>query len=475
MAAVTSTAGDILVIDDEQSICYAFERFFAARGWSVRSASSASAGLTAWREHRPDVTFLDVRLPDASGLDLLAQLRGEDPDARVIVITAYGSLETVMQAVKTGSFDYLVKPLDLDRAEELAQRALVESTLPAEANAAGPPADGGRRIVGSSREMQEVYKRIGLVAAGDAGVLISGATGTGKELVARAIHEHSPRQDGPFVAVNCGAIPASLVESELFGHVKGAFTGASADRAGRFEAADGGTLLLDEVGELPGEAQVKLLRVLDSQVIERVGSTQPIHLDVRILAATNRELSREVAEGRFREDLYYRLAVMHIRLPALRERREDIVPLAEHFLAELASGQGGGAILSPEAKRALERADWPGNVRQLRNAMHHAAVVSGGGRILPEHLPESVSGGGGKDGEMERLMGRIIELAGAGEDGLHEAVITPMERVLIRHALEVCDGQQGRAADLLGLHRNTLRKKIRRLGLGDESAGGATG
>ncbi len=475
MSPVTNTAGDILVIDDEQSICYAFERFFAARGWSVRTASSASAGLAGWRDHRPDVTFLDVRLPDASGLDLLAQLRAEDPEARVIVITAYGSLETVMQAVKTGSFDYLVKPLDLDRAEELAQRALVESRAVVGADPAGPPAQRGRGIVGSSREMQEVYKRIGLVAASDAGVLITGATGTGKELVARAIHEHSPRQDRPFVAVNCGAIPASLVESELFGHVKGAFTGASTDRPGRFEAADGGTLLLDEVGELPGEAQVKLLRVLDSRVIERVGSTQPIHLDVRILAATNRDLSREVAEGRFREDLYYRLAVMRICLPALRDRREDIVPLAEHFLAELAGDQGGVGILSPEAKRALERADWPGNVRQLRNAMHHAAVVSGGGRILPEHLPEAVDGGVGEVGEIERLLERIIELAQPGEEGLHETVITPMERALIRHAMEASEGHQGRAAEILGLHRNTLRKKIRRLGLDGESTGGARG
>jgi DNA-binding NtrC family response regulator len=462
-----ATAGDILVIDDEQSICYAFERFFSARGWSVRTASSGEAGMAAYRRQRPDVTFLDVRLPDASGLDILARLRAQDPDARVIVITAYGSLETVMQAVKTGSFDYLVKPLDLDRAAELAERALREP------EPAGPGESPGEdaphtRIVGSSRAMQEVYKRIGLVAASEAGVLITGATGTGKELVARAIHEHSPRQEGAFVAVNCGAIPETLVESELFGHVKGAFTGASADRAGRFESADGGTLLLDEVGELPPDAQVKLLRVLDSQVIERVGSTTPIRLDVRILAATNRDLSAEVQQGRFREDLYYRLAVMHIRLPSLRERREDVVPLAEHFLRELA-GTGAPATLSPEASRALQDADWPGNVRQLRNAIHHAAVVSAGGRILPEHLPDAVLAGGAVGETPEALMERIIRSAAGGGEGLHETVITPMEKALIRHALRETGGHQGRAADLLGLHRNTLRKKIRRLGLGEST------
>jgi two-component system NtrC family response regulator len=376
-----------------------------------------------------------------------------------------------MQAVKTGSFDYLVKPLDLDRAAELAERALAE---PAKTSPQADPAEteaGNTRIVGSSRAMQEVYKRIGLVAASDAGVLITGETGTGKELVARAIHEHSPRQDGPFVAVNCGAIPETLVESELFGHVKGAFTGASADRAGRFEAADGGTLLLDEVGELPPDAQVKLLRVLDSQVIERVGSTTPIRLDVRILAATNRDLSAEVQQGRFREDLYYRLAVMHITLPPLRERREDVVPLAEHFLRELAVGGNLVSTLSPEAKRALRNAHWPGNVRQLRNAVHHAAVVCGGGRVLPEHLPDSIRSGRAVDADsLDGLFSRVIEAAEPGDTGLYEAIIPPLESALIRHALEQTAGHQGRAAELLGLHRNTLRKKIRRLGL-DGSAG----
>lgn len=464
--------GTILVIDDEQAICYAFQRFFRARGWRVVAASSAAAGRGAFSTENPDVTFLDVRLPDASGLDLLAELREQDADAKVIIITAYGSLETVMQAVKTGSFDYLVKPLDLDRAAELAQRALLAGNPNA---APKPPAEPPGRsvtLVGSSRVMQEVYKRIGLLAQSDAGVLILGETGTGKELVARAIHEHSARRGKPFVAVNCGAIPENLVESELFGHVRGAFTGASTDRAGRFEAAHGGTLLLDEVGELPAPAQVKLLRVLDSQVVELVGSTEPIHLDVRILAATNRDLRQAVAAGTFREDLYYRLAIMQIDVPALRDRPEDILPLAEHFLAERVGGEPSLAI-SPPAARLLERYDWPGNVRQLRNAMHHAAVMCGGGPLLPEHLPDDIRRNAAPSGEGSaidagRHLGAFLDALPAGPGEQYDQAVGALECELISRALRQSDGNQSRAAELLGLHRNTLRKKIRQLGLADE-------
>ena len=467
-----SEKNSILVIDDEESICTAFGRFFEGRGWAVRVAASGGAGVAAYREARADVVFLDVRLPDGSGLDRLAELKGIDPGACVIVITAYGSLETVRSAVQRSAFDYLVKPLDLDRAQELARRA-VESRRAMSAAAvrsvAGPAA--GTTMVGASRVMQEVYKRIGLVAAADAAVLILGETGTGKELVARAVHEHSGRKAGPFVAVNCGSLPESLVESELFGHVRGAFTGADVDRPGRFEAADGGTLFLDEVGELPPASQVKLLRVLDSQTIERLGSVKPIPLDVRVLAATNRDLAGDVRAGRFRADLYYRLAVMQVELPALRARPEDVLPLARHFLAE---GTAEGAAIPPlsdAAAEALGRYDWPGNVRELRNAIGHAAVVAGGGQIRREDLPESVLRPASAPAGAEALC-RALDayLAAVGErrGDLHAAALGPVERAIIERALRACGGNQTEAARMLGLHRNTLRNKIRELGLDRE-------
>ena len=335
------------------------------------------------------------------------------------------------------------------------------------------PSDRSVSLVGSSRVMQEVYKRIGLLAQSEAGVLILGETGTGKELVARAIHEHSARRGKPFVAVNCGAIPETLMESELFGHVRGAFTGASVDRAGRFEAADGGTLLLDEVGELPAPAQVKLLRVLDSQVVERVGSTESIRLDVRILAATNRDLRGAVAAGTFREDLYYRLAIMQIDVPTLRDRREDIVPLAQHFLAQRVGGDVSLEI-DPAAAQLLERYGWPGNVRQLRNAMHHAAVVCGGGPILPEHLPEEVRRNGApsataETSDADRHLAAFLDALPAQPGEQYDTAVGKLERELISRALHDSNGNQSQAAEGLGLHRNTLRKKIRQLGLQDEA------
>jgi two-component system NtrC family response regulator len=312
--------------------------------------------------------------------------------------------------------------------------------------------------------MQEVYKRIALLAASDAAVLILGPTGTGKELVARAIHAHGGRKGKPFVAINCGALPENLVESELFGHIRGAFTGADSDRAGRFEAADGGTVLLDEVGELPAAAQVKLLRVLDTQCVERVGSAKSIQLDVRVLAATNRNLAADVRAGRFRADLYYRLAVMQIELPPLAQRAGDVLLLARHFLAMAATG--AVPPLSAEAADALERYAWPGNVRELRNAMEHAAAVAGTRPILPADLPEPVRTGQAPQADpsrLEHMLREYLATAGQGEGGLYEQVIVPSERAIIRYALERCHGNQSEAAAMLGLHRNTLRNKLAEL------------
>ena len=453
----------ILVIDDEAAICSAFKRFFEPRSWHVRVAATGREGLAAYQNQPADVVFLDVRLPDGNGLDVLDELRGRDAEARVIVITAYGDMKTVMRSIEGKAFDYLVKPLDLDQAAALAERALQASAAARTAQPAQRADADETALIGSSALMQGVYKQIGMLAQTDSTVLILGATGSGKEMVARAVHQYSRRKSGPFAAVNCGALPENLVESELFGHVRGAFTGADADRAGRFESADTGTLFLDEVGDLPPAAQVKLLRVLDFQIVERVGSVQPIPLSVRVLAATNRDMTAEVRAGRFRADLYYRLAVTQIQLPPLADRGEDITELADHFLTQLAPPGEPPRALSPLAAEALRRYSWPGNVRELRNVLQHVAALAPGREILPEDLPEAVRSAPDRAADADRRAAIVHEhlatLPDAGD--LYRAAIEPVEKAVILHALRRCRGNQSEAAALLGLHRNTLRKKIR--------------
>ncbi len=464
-----ATARSLLVIDDEDSICRAMERFFGSRGWSVWAVATAAEGLAAYARRRADVVFLDVRLPDRSGLEVLEELTRLAEPARVVVITAFGDLETVVHAVKGKAFDYMPKPIDLDRALDLAERAArCRGLPPAGAPAAGAGAACGGGIVGSSPAMQDVYKKVAVFAQSDAPVLILGQTGTGKDLAARLIHEHSGRGRGPFVAVNCGALPEGLVEGELFGHVRGAFTGADADRAGRFEAADGGTLFLDEVGELTPAVQVKLLRVLDTGVVERVGSAKPIHLSVRTIAATNRDLEADVRAGRFRSDLYYRLAVLQLDLPPLSGRVEDVAPLAEHFLAGWRKAGRDVPSLSPAAAEMLRQYHWPGNVRELRNAMEHAAAAARGRQILPSDLPESLrrpamaTSQGASVGDLARRY--VSQFAGERQE-MHRKALDPIEKALIEQALRKCGGNQSAAAEVLGVHRNTLRRRIRELGL----------
>ena len=464
---------DILVVDDEEAICYAFRRCFEARGWRVRVVGTGAAGVEAYRAAPADVVFLDVRLPDANGLDVLGELLAHDPGCRAVVITAHGSLETVRRAVEGRAFDYLAKPIDLDRAVEAVGQALEARRMTAggaaaeasSSSAGAAAASVAGDLVGASPVIQEVYKRVSRVARTDSTVLIQGETGTGKELIARAVHGQSSRAAGPFVPVNCAALPESLVESELFGHVRGAFTGAEADRAGRFEAADGGTVFLDEVGELPAAVQVKLLRFLDNQVVERLGSVEPIRVDVRILAATNRDLAGAVAGGAFRQDLFYRLAVIQIDVPPLRARREDVPALVDHFL----SGRGGAATaVSRQAMRLLEAYDWPGNVRELRNAVEHAVVVSGGGPVLPAHLPERVRHGPAAapaDDSAEAALDRYVDCVAAEGPEAMRSARAEVERRLIARALAETGGNQSAAAERLGIHRNTLRSKIREYGL----------
>jgi DNA-binding NtrC family response regulator len=462
MSSPEATSPRLLVIDDEEAICLAFRRFFERRGWQVRVASTAADGWAELTDQEPDVVFLDIRLPDGDGLGVLADVKQAQPALPVIVMTAYGGLRTVMDSIIGEAFDYLPKPIDLDEALRMADRAR-------EARAASPgqgsPAPPGLEedIVGRCPVMQSVFRRLAVLARSDCSVLVLGATGTGKELAARSIHRHSDRSDGPFVAVNCGAIPESLVESDLFGHARGAFTGADRDRVGRFQAADGGVLFLDEIGELPAAAQVKLLRALDAASVEPVGSSRTLELDVRVIAATNRDLAADVEAGRFRADLYYRLAVVQVQLPPLRERGEDILLLASHFLSAIS--QGRRAEFSPAAREAMLAYPWPGNVRELRNAMLHVHTVAPGGTVRLEDLPSALRGHDDAPPPIDDPAHRYVASLPESTDGLYAAAVEPVEREVIRQAMLRCGQNQSQAAELLGLHRNTLRKKLRELGL----------
>ena len=395
------------------------------------------------------------------------------------MITAYGSLDTATRALRGQAFDFLVKPLDLDKAAELAEAARCHRQQPVTATqAAGKPDDAGPAanpggIVGTSPVMQALYKQIACIAMADETVLVTGETGVGKDLVVRAIHEYSERRDRPFLAVNCGALPENLVESELFGHVRGAFTGAHADRPGRFECADGGTLFLDEVGELPLPAQAKLLRVLDSGVVERLGSSRSLKLAVRVIAATNRQLETEIQAGRFRADLYYRLAVLRIEVPRLAERPGDIPLLASHFLARRTSGAGRfRPALSLEAAAVLQASSWPGNVRELKHVLEQAVVLATGGVIRPEHLSALAREGGGTEpGRGNAADFHVVVaayLAGHGRhlEHLYRTLVEVAEVEAIRFALTACGGNQTEAAARLGIHRNTLRNRLQALKLG---------
>jgi two-component system nitrogen regulation response regulator GlnG len=465
----------LLVIDDEESICYAFRRHFEGRGLRVSVAPTARRGLEVCRAEPPDVTVVDVCLPDGDGLTLLDELRAAAPATPVLVITAFGTLDTATRAVAGKAFDYLIKPLDLDRVTAAVERALQSGPAGRTPVAVAAASAGTAALVGASAAMQRVYTQIAWAAQSGAPVLITGATGTGKDLAARAIHERGIRRSGPFVAVNCGALPETLVESELFGHVKGAFSGAVAEKPGRLELAYGGTLLLDEVGELPLPAQVKLLRFLDNQGVDRLGAVQTRRVDVRILAATNRDLGAAVRRGTFRADLYYRLAVTEIHMPPLAERREDVLPTVRHLLTLLAPG--GSGALSAEAEALLGAWDWPGNVRELRNVLQHAVAVSAGGPILPTHFPAALEAGlvpappPPDAGPGAPALEALAAAARWGIPGVYSRALESLERYLIRRALAETGGNQVAASDLLGLHRNTLRRRLRALGREPDARG----
>ena len=468
----------VLVVDDEPAICWGFRELLRGEGHEVTIASSAEEALKVAPKCLPDTIVLDVRLPGMDGLSALKQLKAKSNDAPVVVMTAFGNLETAVRAVEEGAFDYLTKPFELSDANDVVRRALEHRHATRTASPEGDSDDAAlaETIVGSSPAMQAVFKQIAFVAQSDAPVLITGESGTGKELVARAIHRHSPRSSEPFMPVSLAAMNEASVESELFGHVKGAFLGATAERKGILEIAGSGTILLDEIGDVPTAVQLKLLRTIEHQEIVPVGSAEPRQCGFRVVAATNRDLGRLIEEGLFREDLYFRLGVVKIELPPLRERPEDIPDLARHFLS-LMAGKSTDGTLSSSALLELSGRPWPGNVRELRNVVEHAAIMSRGGTIEASHLPPADSTTTRSASSSDVLQREIVRWAseqlqpldGAGsEAALYEDVLQLVEPPLLNAVLAHCRNNRAAAARLLGLHRATLRQKLKNHGITGE-------
>jgi two-component system nitrogen regulation response regulator GlnG len=462
----------ILLVDDEEGFRYSFRRVFARDGNEVITAATAAEGRTLFREHQPDVIVLDLQLPDGSGLDVFETILAEGGPCRpVIFITAHGTASTALEAMKRGAFDYLLKPVDFERLDDILNRALEAARL-MQVPATLPALEPTEPIIGRSPAIQAVCKTIGRVAPLDVNVLILGESGVGKELVARALYHHSKRADRPFLAVNCAALPEGILESELFGHEKGAFTGADRRRIGKFEQCNDGTLFLDEIGDLPLSAQAKMLRVLQEQRFERVGGVETVQTQVRVIAATNQELEKRIAEGRFRTDLYYRLRGITISVPPLRERAEDIPELAHHFLFQFNREMGLQLTgFDPEVLALLQHYRWPGNVRELRSVILEAMLRSPGPLVLTEALPQElhVTPKAALSVPVEKSpldLGRLIdELIQRGEKDLYAQVIRQVERELFIRVLRATQGHQAQASDWLGLNRTTLRYKLRELGL----------
>jgi DNA-binding NtrC family response regulator len=450
----------ILLVDDETGILETLKILFKGEGYQVAVASSGRAALESLERERPDLVLSDIRMPGADGLQVLKRARDIDPELPVILMTAQASLQSAMRAVNEGAYYYLQKPFSNDellaicrRAVEARQLKVENKRLKKEIRRRNP--DVAPRPIGRSRGFVEVLKLAETVAPTDSTVLLAGESGTGKEVVARYIHRLSERAEEPFMSINCGALPESLLESELFGHVRGSFTGAVKDKDGLLVAANGGTFFLDEIGEMSPATQVKLLRAIQEREVIPVGATEPKLVDVRIIAATNRDLEEEIRKGAFRSDLYYRLNVIQLRLPPLRERKEDIELLALHFLERLAGREEVGVprALSPEALDVLMGYDWPGNVRELENALERAAVVAVGGAIVPQGLPERV-----RDRPEVRL---------ADEPPPPNPTMEVIERAYIHWVLEAEGGNKTRAAEVLGIDPSTLYRKLNRYGLAE--------
>jgi two-component system nitrogen regulation response regulator GlnG len=476
----------LLLIDDEADVQYSFRRIFDSPDIEITTASSGEEGLKVIPKFKPDLVLMDVRMGGMTGLETLRRIRETDKKLLVILMTAYGTTQTAIEAMKLGAYDYLLKPFDVPKLKELVGNALKAAQDMRQVVKVAPlmeSEDYELGIVGRTEPMQNVFKLIGQLAASDATALITGESGTGKELVARAIYSHSQRNTQPFLAINCAAIPEQLLESELFGHERGAFTGAANQRIGKFEQCNGGTIFLDEIGDMTPATQTKILRVLQSGTFERVGGNMPIKVDVRVIAATNKPLEAAVAARQFREDLFYRLNVVRIPMPPLRERKDDIRLLVDYFLRKLArEQQTQPKSLSAGVLRALEKYHWPGNVRELENVVRRALVVAKGDAILVTDLTPEILGGAtaltvvsaaapaagapaGAAGEIGPLATQIFKLA---RKDPKLKVIPAVERVLVMEALRETSNNQVQAAKLLGITRATLRKRIEKFGISRE-------
>jgi len=459
----------ILIIDDDDQLRKSFEKLLTEEGYSVEGAASGEAGLKKIRVNPPDIVVLDMRLPGMNGIEVFEAIHERDPKLPVIIMTAFGTTETAIEATKMGAFDYILKPFDIPDMLATIEQALESSRfmrLPVDMNAI-PEKASREAIIGRSRPMQDVYKAIGRVSPTDATVLIRGDSGTGKELVARAIYQHSLRSNKPFLVINCVAIPENLLESELFGYERGAFTGASHRRIGKIEQANHGTVLLDEIGDMPASIQAKILRLLQEKSIERLGGRETIPVDVRIIAATNRDLEAALGEGRFREDLYYRLKVVTIWLPPLRERAGDIPLLIDYFLPRFASEVAiDNPGITEEAKRMLTGYLWPGNVRELANILQKALIFNRGVPIGAEDINQAISGKtpsreNSREADNHGIRQWIREeLSSRRHDNIFDACMDSFASILIGEALNLTGGNRSKAAKLLGLSRPTLHSKI---------------
>ncbi len=476
MNATTGVSGRILVVDDDNAICVVVSEALRRAGHIVKIAGTIADRAALLDSFHPDILVTDVKLPDGDGLDDVNRIIERWPDMRVIILSAQNTLNTAVRATEKGAFEYLPKPFDLNELARAVGDGLASRRLSAGMVGEGGDAGDDNQIsddmplVGRSPAMQEVYRTIARVLQNDLTILILGESGTGKALVAQAIHRLGRRRAEPFVAVNMAAIPRDLIEAELFGYEKGAFTGALQRAAGKFEQANGGTLFLDEIGDMPMEAQTRLLRVLQSGEVTTVGGSTPVRVNVRIIAATNKDLPALIAENRFRQDLYYRLNVVPIELPPLRARRDDIPLLARHFLDQAAQEGLPRKALDPEAAQLLSLYGWPGNVRELQNVMQRMAVLIREDRISAEIVRQNIDAGlpaevGRGGGEVDELLGqwvrrRLAVSAGEGVGALHDDMLALVEPILLRETLAAVDGNQIKAASLLGINRNTLRKKL---------------
>jgi DNA-binding NtrC family response regulator len=455
----TQAAQTLLIVDDERSLRFSIGEWARDQGFTPLEAQNGREALEVLREQSVDAVLLDLRLGDEDGLRLLKHLRDVDATVPVIMLTGHGTVEHAVRAIKMGAYDFMLKPPDLDHLAVVLERALEHARLKQEVTHLRAVTQAASHIVGSGPGLSRALARLERAAKSPSStVLIRGETGSGKELMARFLHEKSARAQGPFVELNCSAIPETLLESELYGHERGAFTDAKRFKKGLFELADGGTLFLDEIGEMAPTLQAKLLRVLETRTFRRVGGHADISVDVRVVAATHRDLAAMVADGRFREDLYFRLNVVPVEVPPLRERLEDLPALAEHFVQRLARELGRPTLrLHPGALTALARHRWPGNVRELRNVLERAVLLEADDEIRAEHLPSE--------------LGTTTPRAGAGSGVFPPGEVRPLdeiEKLAIEHALRVCAGNKTRAAERLGISRQTLRTKLKEYALGDD-------